>query len=118
MSVSVLQEVFVSQSLLLSRAPAPEGSRLRHPAGRPPEALSEATLVAIGEGLAAGTSRLDCPLAPSGGRAYERLLLTDSYEAWVIVWSPGAVLDLHDHGGATAAVHVVDGALSGSCRRP
>ena len=56
-------------------------------------------------------SRADCPVPPSGGRAYERLLLTDSYEAWVIAWSPGAVLDLHDHGGATAAVHVVDGAL-------
>jgi quercetin dioxygenase-like cupin family protein len=44
-------------------------------------------------------------------RRYTRALITPSYDAWVIAWSPSAELDVHDHAGSTAAVHVVDGEL-------
>src|SRR3954468_5795609 len=108
----VLSEVFMSRSPLLRRALAPDSSRLRHPADREPAVLPDAALVVIAEGLAASVTADDRPVAPAGGRAFRRLLSTPSYEAWLIVWSPGAVLELHDHGGATAAVHLVDGALA------
>jgi quercetin dioxygenase-like cupin family protein len=44
-------------------------------------------------------------------RRYTRVLATASYDAWVIAWSPSAELDVHDHAGSTAAVHVVEGEL-------
>lgn len=46
-----------------------------------------------------------------GGRRYTRLLGTDLYDAWLIEWGQGSELDLHDHGGSTAAICVVRGTL-------
>lgn len=74
--------------------------------------LSEPALVSIAQGLAASTFAVDAPVPPAGDRAFERLLSTPAYEAWVISWSPGARLELHDHGGSLAAVHVVAGTLT------
>jgi predicted metal-dependent enzyme (double-stranded beta helix superfamily) len=40
-----------------------------------------------------------------------RLLATPRYDAWVIGWAPGQVVDLHDHGDAAGAVVVTEGLL-------
>jgi len=44
-------------------------------------------------------------------RRFARVLETSHYEAWVIRWSRAAALGLHDHGGSSGAVVVVDGEL-------
>ncbi|MEA2717180.1 MAG: hypothetical protein QOI99_1497 [Actinomycetota bacterium] len=75
------------------------------PAPVPPRVLES-----IAAGLAAATppGSLGLHGAP---RRYCRLLCTDAYEAWLIAWAPGGALDLHDHGGSTGAVVVVEGEL-------
>lgn len=45
-------------------------------------------------------------------RARVRLLATPAYEVWLLGWTPGQSVGLHDHGGANAAYVVVDGALT------
>ncbi|MCU1359639.1 MAG: cysteine dioxygenase [Ilumatobacteraceae bacterium] len=69
-------------------------------------------LSTIARGIAAATlpwERRDGTV-PSE-RCYERLLLTDAYEVWVICWPGGGALDLHDHGGSSGAFAVVSGCL-------
>jgi predicted metal-dependent enzyme (double-stranded beta helix superfamily) len=44
-------------------------------------------------------------------RWYERLLLTDAVEVWLIGWAAGQSTSVHDHGGAAGALTVVEGAL-------
>jgi quercetin dioxygenase-like cupin family protein len=46
------------------------------------------------------------------------LLVTPEAEAWLLGWPPGLVTPAHDHGGATVAVTVVEGALSEECLDP
>src|SRR4051812_43693626 len=41
-----------------------------------------------------------------------RLMATESYEVWVIGWTPGQRAELHDHGDAAGAVAVVEGVLT------
>jgi len=45
------------------------------------------------------------------GRWYERIQLSDSFEAWLISWLPGQSTGFHDHGGSAGAFGVVWGAL-------
>ena len=45
-------------------------------------------------------------------RARVRLLATPAYEVWLLGWTPGQSVGLHDHGGANAAFIVVDGTLT------
>jgi predicted metal-dependent enzyme (double-stranded beta helix superfamily) len=40
-----------------------------------------------------------------------RLLATDAYEVWVIGWTEGQGVDLHDHAGSIGALVVTEGAL-------
>ena len=42
---------------------------------------------------------------------YSLLLATPVYDAWVLGWSPGQGIPLHDHGGSAGAVCVVEGRL-------
>ena len=44
-------------------------------------------------------------------RRYELLELTDELEIWAIHWPKDQGLELHDHGGSSGALWVVDGAL-------
>ena len=46
------------------------------------------------------------------------LLVTPEAEAWLVEWPAGLVTRAHDHGGATVAVTVVEGALSEECLDP
>jgi predicted metal-dependent enzyme (double-stranded beta helix superfamily) len=41
-----------------------------------------------------------------------RLLATPAYEVWVIGWTKGQAVPLHDHGEAAGAVAVVEGRLT------
>ncbi len=44
-------------------------------------------------------------------RARVRLLASPVYEVWLLGWTPGQSVGLHDHGGANGAFVVVDGTL-------
>ena len=44
-------------------------------------------------------------------RWYERLLLTDHLEVWLLGWTPGQGTPPHDHGDAAGAMAVAEGAL-------
>ena len=41
-----------------------------------------------------------------------RLIATDLYEIWLLGWTPGQSVDLHDHGPSHAAFRVVEGQLT------
>ncbi len=72
-----------------------------------PGALADiATGLACAEPLWRAVVRHD-----EGERRPVRLLATDAYEVWVIGWSPGQTLDLHDHGDSAGVVVVVEGEL-------
>ena len=45
------------------------------------------------------------------GRTCRLLHLGDLVEVWMIRWPPGGRLELHDHGGSTGALCVVEGTL-------
>ena len=45
-------------------------------------------------------------------RVRRRLLATPAYEVWLLGWTPGQSVGLHDHGDANGAFVVVDGALT------
>jgi hypothetical protein len=45
-------------------------------------------------------------------RTYELLELSDDLEIWAIHWPKDQGLELHDHGGSTGALWVVEGSLS------
>lgn len=83
--------------------------RAVHPSIRP---VGDDVLSAIAAGLAAVTVpwELDHGDEPSG-RRYQRVLATPAYDAWVIYWPTGELLDLHDHGGSAGAFSVVSGTL-------
>jgi quercetin dioxygenase-like cupin family protein len=46
------------------------------------------------------------------------LLVTPEVEAWLVGWPAGLVTGVHDHGGGTEAVTVVEGSLSEECLDP
>lgn len=41
-----------------------------------------------------------------------RLVVTETYEAWVIGWTHGQAVELHDHGEAVGALFVAEGVLT------
>ncbi len=45
-------------------------------------------------------------------RVRRRLLATPAYEVWLLGWTPGQSVGLHDHGDANGAFVVVDGELT------
>ncbi|MDH2413575.1 cysteine dioxygenase family protein [Nocardioides sp. CER19] len=48
---------------------------------------------------------------PAEGRTFYLLTRTDDLELWLIAWAPGASTGYHDHGTATGAHTVLEGAL-------
>ncbi|QXC59475.1 cysteine dioxygenase family protein [Aquihabitans sp. G128] len=77
-----------------------------------PDQLDLDTIVDIATGLAAadGLWRPHVDHDPVS-RTSVRLVATPVYEVWLLGWSPGQRVELHDHGGANAAFVVVDGEL-------
>lgn len=47
-----------------------------------------------------------------------RLLATERYEVWVIGWTPGQGVELHDHGGSAGTFVVTSGTLTELLPRP
>jgi hypothetical protein len=83
--------------------------RALHPTARPVDAD---VLAAIAAGLAAVTVPWELGLGEvPTERRFHRVLATEAYEAWVICWPSGEVLDMHDHGGSAGAFSVVSGEL-------
>ena len=72
--------------------------------------------------IAAGLAAVAMPweltrAANSTERAYELLLATETYDAWLIHWPVGTGLEAHDHGGSTGAFAVVSGVLDEDVER-
>jgi quercetin dioxygenase-like cupin family protein len=66
-------------------------------------------LATIARGLASASP----PSVEAGReRVFEQLLVTATYDVWLIGWPPGTSVGLHDHGEAAGAVCVVDGELT------
>jgi cysteine dioxygenase type I len=83
--------------------------RALHPTAR---AVGADVLSAIAAGLAAVTVPWELGLGEvPTERRFHRVLATEAYEAWVICWPSGEVLDMHDHGGSSGAFSVVSGEL-------
>lgn len=74
-------------------------------------ALHPIALAAMAEGLASVVTGESVPLLPGMTRSYAKLLSTADYEVWLIAWARAGALDLHDHGGSSGVVWVVEGAL-------
>lgn len=81
------------------------------PPSAPPRCAPPSVLASIAAGLAATLEDDATAPGPGSTRAFRRLLHTEDCEAWLIAWRPGADLALHDHGGSTGAVLVVQGGL-------
>ncbi|MBK5333348.1 MAG: hypothetical protein JJD93_15330, partial [Ilumatobacteraceae bacterium] len=83
--------------------------RALHPATR---TVGADVLAAIASGLAAVTVPWELGLGEiPTERRFHRVLATEAYEAWVICWPSGELLDMHDHGGSAGAFSVVSGEL-------
>ncbi|CAN5614941.1 hypothetical protein BH10ACT1_BH10ACT1_40140 [soil metagenome] len=98
---------------------SPSARRVALVPGRPrlvpapsPDQLDIATIVDIATGLASaeGLWRPHVDHDPVS-RTSVRLVSTPVYEVWLLGWTPGQRVELHDHGGANAAFVVVDGEL-------
>jgi quercetin dioxygenase-like cupin family protein len=78
----------------------------------PATRLDPAVLADIAAGLACAEPLWRAVVRHEAGeRRPVRLLATEDYEVWVIGWSPGQDLDLHDHGESAGVVAVVEGEL-------
>lgn len=77
------------------------------------EPLDHAVLVDIACGIAEARD-LWAPHAVHDpmDRAPQRLLVTDAYEVWVIGWTEGQGVDMHDHGGSAGVLVVTEGVLT------
>jgi predicted metal-dependent enzyme (double-stranded beta helix superfamily) len=64
----------------------------------------------MAEGMAE-RARLWPGMASSTTRRWELLASSETFEAWVIGWPPGGVIELHDHGDSAGAVVVATGEL-------
>lgn len=79
-------------------------SRDAHPAAPTPAALAEA--------LAGRPDLWQHHVEHADGhRTHERLAVGDGWEAYLITWPSGHGVELHDHGGSSGAVAVVEGEL-------
>ncbi|HEY6531445.1 MAG TPA: cysteine dioxygenase family protein [Acidimicrobiales bacterium] len=83
----------------------------------PAEPLDHAVLVDIACGIAEARSLWEPHVVhDERDRRPVRLLATDAYEVWVIGWTEGQGVDMHDHAGSAGVLVVADGALTE--RRP
>ena len=104
------QRSAAARRVSLSR-PDPVGARRR--TARPVPSLSVEALadIAVGLARAEGLWRPHADHDPLS-RTSVRLVATEAYEVWLLGWTSGQSVDLHDHGGANAAFVVLDGELS------
>lgn len=65
--------------------------------------------IAIDHASAANLELVAAP--PPGERTSARVYRSATHDIWLIRWGSGATTELHDHGGSTGAIYVVDGDL-------
>jgi predicted metal-dependent enzyme (double-stranded beta helix superfamily) len=56
--------------------------------------------------------------APTGERAWTRLVGTEDSDAWLIAWGDAGAVAAHDHGGSHGAIRVLRGLLVEEYRKP
>ncbi|HWJ96723.1 MAG TPA: cysteine dioxygenase family protein [Acidimicrobiales bacterium] len=77
-----------------------------------PPALDVETCTAIAQGLAQAEDLWRPHVSHDPlSRTSVRLVATDAYEVWLLGWTDGQRVELHDHGGANAAFVVLEGVL-------
>jgi predicted metal-dependent enzyme (double-stranded beta helix superfamily) len=77
------------------------------------EPLPAAVLADIARGIAAARPLWGAVVRHDlDERRPVRLLATDRYEVWVIGWTPGQGVELHDHGGSAGTFVVTAGELT------
>jgi quercetin dioxygenase-like cupin family protein len=89
--------------------PAESAARLLHPSRPASVVLDTDALTHIAKGLAEAIA--EAPAAPAGAIERIPLLSTEGYDAWLVVWGPGATLEAHDHDGSIGVMHVLSGTL-------
>jgi hypothetical protein len=72
--------------------------------------LGTAELLEVAEGLARSADAWP-GLSDPVERCWRTIAVTDCFEAWVVAWPVGGVVELHDHGDAAGAVVVTSGRL-------
>jgi quercetin dioxygenase-like cupin family protein len=82
----------------------------------PPPAARRLALDVLGD-IVTGLARAESLWRPHVAhdpheRVRRRLLATPAYEVWLLGWTPGQSVGLHDHGEANGAFVVVDGELA------
>ena len=88
-----------------------------HPIEVPVEALDRATMLDIACGIASARDLWSQHVRhDETERRPVRLLATDAYEVWVIGWTTGQGVSLHDHGGSSGVVVVTEGRLTERAR--
>ena len=85
----------------------------RHPLGRPPAAaIPDHVLADIAAGFAAAVPLWsEVVRHDADGRQPVLLVATEAYEVWVIGWTTGQHVRMHDHGDSAGAVVVTSGEL-------
>jgi predicted metal-dependent enzyme (double-stranded beta helix superfamily) len=86
-----------------------EAARALHPASTRTTPLDTSVLRDIAAGLAHSVDP-DQQAEPWTTRA-TRLLTTEAYDAWLMVWGPAALSEAHDHDGSVGVVQLVAGSL-------
>jgi hypothetical protein len=97
-----------------STTTAGDAARLLHPSGTHRVAVMAPDVLdglAIRLAMSVGPDDLDAGAGDRQSRRHRQLVLTPSYDAWLIAWGPSSLLELHDHGGSIGAVRVVRGQL-------
>lgn len=89
--------------------PSVTATRFLHPAAIPLK-LGEVELQTIAEGLARTAHWWPAEDGPTRGGC-DLMVVSEDFEAWVVAWPPGGVIELHDHGEAIGAVVVAKGEL-------
>ena len=90
--------------------PAESAARLRAPLHLEGETLDTEILSQIAGGLAASIG--PSHVVDDGTIERVRVLATEGYDAWVMIWGPGASMAAHDHDGSVGVLHVIDGELA------
>lgn len=80
-----------------------------HPSSDDAPVLDTSILSEIATGLAYAIERVED--LPEQSIERMRLLSTQGYDAWLMVWGPGATLEAHDHDGSIGVMHVIRGEL-------
>jgi quercetin dioxygenase-like cupin family protein len=91
---------------------------MRPHATMPPSPLDAGRLAEQAARLAGEIQATARPPGGAPGAWQVPLLLADDLEVWLLGWPAGQATPAHDHGGATVALTVVEGALTEECLDP